>query len=234
MSIAELSALINQEPGIYICKFCSPRTDEEFRLGLLRSNPGNTIYEYTSNIPNQNAPSLSNAQFTTLITEITTSITKSIMKIIDEKLEKFGKRDNLVLCNLPEDESLNVQEQNDKDTSFCQQFCEDMGLPSRGIVTTHREGEKRRGCNRIVKVHFSSHYHWVRNAILKNGWRIFNNNQRFGDDSYRPYFREDLTYAEREKQRELREELKVRRSRGESNLVIRNNVIISKHNSTNN
>lgn len=47
ISINDLSILMNQDPGLYLCKNCTA-TNKKTREGLLKKYPGNTIFEFNS------------------------------------------------------------------------------------------------------------------------------------------------------------------------------------------
>ncbi|MCG8430646.1 MAG: hypothetical protein MJA29_05705, partial [Candidatus Omnitrophica bacterium] len=228
LSIAELSALINQEPGIYICKFCSPRTDEDFRLGLLSSNPGNTIYEYIHSLQSQpqspsfpsqpiiTAPMSDPSLISTIVSQVLETLlpklTEFLSESVQEAVEIQQKKNNIVLVGL--------DERNDAET-FVKSTCSKLNIDCSDVAEVFRDGQvPQGGRSRIVKVKF-------RNLRSRRSFLTGFLGARSGlPGGTKVYARPDLTYRQRQKDRKLREELKERRERGE-NVKIAHGSIVS-------
>lgn len=58
LSWLDFSAHVNQQPGIYLCRACGPKTTKKAREALRRNNPGNSIFEFNHDVYQYNtAPS---------------------------------------------------------------------------------------------------------------------------------------------------------------------------------
>jgi hypothetical protein len=132
-----------------------------------------------------------------------------------EAVEMEGKKLNLVVIGLPESAD------RDGDSNVIGQFCEKLNVDAADIVDTFRDGRTTGGKPRIMKVRFKNaqsrrcfltRFREVRDAV---------------PNAQRAWIRPDLTYQQRLRDRELRDELHRRRDAGEANIKIRNGEIVS-------
>jgi hypothetical protein len=131
-----------------------------------------------------------------------------------EAVEMESKKLNLVVIGLPEPAD------RDDDTKVLEQFCDKLNVSRSDIVDTFRDGRTTGGKPRIMKVRF-------KNAQSR---RVFLTRFRGVRDAIpnadRAWIRPDLTYQQRIRDRELRDELRRRREAGEANIKIRNGEIV--------
>ena len=162
-----------------------------------------------------------------LMKETAKETAMAVEKSFLSTLEKNEKKENVVVVGLPErDEAA--------DRARIYEMAQHAGInqPDHAIKTTFRDGiaGKRRQNGemipRIMKVKFVNKEY--REKFLRTNYK------GMGAEFAQVYVRHDMTYEEREKDRELKAELRHRRTtEGNSNLVIRNGRIIDKTNQSN-
>jgi hypothetical protein len=132
-----------------------------------------------------------------------------------EAVEMEGKKLNLVVIGLPESQEPNG------DNKILGQFCEKLSVNNDDIVDTFRDGRTTGGRPRIMKVRFKNAH--SRRSFLTR----FREVRDAIPNAERAWIRPDLTYQQRLRDRELRDELHRRRDAGEANIKIRNGEIVS-------
>jgi hypothetical protein len=157
-----------------------------------------------------------------LLKEVAHETATTVEKHFLSALEKKEKKENVVVVGLPERD-----EKADWDRIYDMARHAGIDQPDHAIKTTFRDGiaGKRRQNGavipRIMKVKFINKEY--REKFLRTNYR------GMGAEFEHLYVRHDMTYEEREKDRELKAELHQRRTaEANPNLVIRNGRIIDK------
>ena len=144
---------------------------------------------------------------------------QNISKVFDDFLEKDKRKNNLVIHNLPESEGDTFAERADKDTRLFQDVVKDTFRMNASVSKVYRVGKVMEGKPRLLIVTLATP--GVKGDILRLAPQLRNSNA-WGNI----YITPDLTKAEREAARKVREELASRKAAGESNLTIRKGKVV--------
>ena len=143
------------------------------------------------------------------------------MKI--ENLERDKRKNNLIIYNLIESEKNEAALRIAEDEKHIHKiFKQELHREDYGVERIIRLGRKTDGRRRPTLVEMRSERE--RMEILSNAKRLRNSSEY-----PRLYINKDLTLSERQKERELREALRIRRSRGDGEYIIKHGKIIVKN-----
>ena len=145
--------------------------------------------------------------------EVSTAATAS--SIADELSERERKKNNIIVYNFPE-----ASEQSPEDQNFAN-LCKTIVKVDINIQKMFRIGRKDSNRVRPLLVCFTSEESKL--AVLSNAPRL-----RFHDIYKKVFIAPDMTRFERAKHKKLVEELKQRRQQGETNLIIKNGLIVQR------
>ena len=145
-------------------------------------------------------------------------VEKKVTELWEEKVEKEKRELNLIFTNIPESSGEDREERAKEDLSklkktvgqICPEIKEEINDPMR--LGQFNIGSKPR----LVRVTVTSME--AKKEILKNARKL---NQGVMDPKEKVYINPDYTFAERQKNKELREELKQRMEKGEREIGIR-------------
>jgi hypothetical protein len=152
---------------------------------------------------------------TELVEELMPRMLAGAREAAVEALELESKKLNLVVIGLPEKDA-------NADGEVIKQFCDKMSIDAGDVADTFRDGRANNGGRpRIMKVKF-------KNAQSRRKFLTgFRSTRDTVPNADRAWVRPDLTYQQRVKDRELRDELHRRREAGEANIKIRRGEIVS-------
>ena len=144
---------------------------------------------------------------------------QQIAGIVDSVLDKERRKKNVVVHNLPEATAETHADRMTEDKSTFIQLVRDEFHLNIGASKCFRVGKTVPGKHRLLIVTLE---------LEETKWEIIRlaPQLRHSERWPRVYLSPDLTRAEREEGRKLREELKRRRDNGEENLTIRNHKIV--------
>ena len=137
------------------------------------------------------------------------------INIADELSERNKRKCNIVVYNLPEPPTTNSQ----SDTNCFLDICHGSLDLNVEVIKSIRLGQKQTSRPRSLLLKLSNEA--SRNQVLSQAPKL-----RFSSTWNQIYTQPDMTPTEREAYRKLQEEIKRRKSLGESNLIIRNGKII--------
>lgn len=240
MNLKDVVGCINDRKGKYVCKGCLPQVDSQ-QIGTLKAQssvgmvwkPGvNTSTAFAPGPATPPIPKEWMIEITKVATEAAVAAVKeSVKEIVSEMFEKQGKKNNLVIVGWPEKENSD-QEQEKADLSKIEDYCSKLEISPDSIQSHFRDGAKRPGGSRILKLCFKDRHVSARRRFLFNGSRLMKGDKDFDGTKFRPFVREDRTWNERQLDKELRDEVKKRNENGE-NLMIRNFKIVPRTNPKN-
>lgn len=156
--------------------------------------------------------------------KIEDTVSKKVNELWEEKIEREKRELNLVISNIPESDK-NEREERQKDDvdavkSLVQKICP--GLEKEQITEPVRLGKVNAGSQpRLLKVKVKSLD--IKKEILKNAREL---NRGVKTQDKKIYINPDQTPTERQKSRELRQELKRRTGEGETDIGIRGGKIV--------
>ena len=154
-----------------------------------------------------------------VVSKDATDTTMVMTKVFDSFLDKEKRKLNVVVHNLPEDESATLAQQNHRDQEmFTDVVKEGLKLVTRP-TRSFRVGKKLEGKPRLLIV-------TLENSEIKAELLRLAPQLRHLTTWTRIYITPDLPKKEREENRKLREELFARRQAGEENITIRRGKII--------
>ena len=136
--------------------------------------------------------------------------------LVDELIDRENRKFNLVIRNLPETAEGGGEVDKNHFKSLCSTL--DLNVPS---FTVTRIGKKIEGKSRVQLVRLPDLV--TKRQILSKSVQL-----RSKTTWKEVYVNPDLTRSERETQKLLRDELKARKEKGESDLIIRGNRIVKK------
>lgn len=132
---------------------------------------------------------------------------------LEEKLEQKMKKKNLVLINVDE------SEEPDCLPKVVEGACIALKINPADVEGTFRDGRPREGRPRIAKIQF-------RNSAARHQFLIGFRSVRSGfPTALNAWVRPDLTFAQRQQDQKLREELKLRREAGEAVKIHQGKII---------
>ena len=141
--------------------------------------------------------------------------------LVDELIDRENRKFNLVIRNLPETAEGGGEVDKNHFKSLCSTL--DLNVPS---FTVTRIGKKIEGKYRVLLVRLPDLA--TKRQILSKSVQL-----RSKTTWKEVYVNPDLTRSERETQKLLRDELKARKEKGESDLIIRGNRIVKKRGTKN-
>ena len=153
-------------------------------------------------------------------------VVSKVEEAMSESREIEGKKLNLILVNIPESNKTEREEKEKDDHSQVQALMNKI-LPETQVKfsTPNRIGRPNAGTRpRLLKITVESVA--TRNNILKNASKANNADER--NPHKRIYINKDLTRKQRETQKSLKMELKVREGKGELNLMIVGEKIVQR------
>ena len=136
------------------------------------------------------------------------------INVADELTERDKRKCNIVVHNLPEPSTANSQ----SDTNCFLDICHGSLDLNVEVIKSVRLGQKQTSRPRSLLLKLSNET--SRNQVLSQAPKL-----RFSNTWNQIYIQPDMTPTEREAYRKLQEEIKRRKSLGESNLIIRNGKI---------
>ena len=158
------------------------------------------------------------------VKEVEERLTSQIKERLEETQEREKRKCNLVLWNVPESIKENSEEKRQEDTRKVEEIFKNIVEIDQGEVENPVRIGKVGDLPRLLRVSLKSED--KKNAILRNARKL---NQGKRDQKSRIYINPDLTPLERQKEKELRDQLKARRDGGEEGIAIRFGKIIKVH-----
>ena len=162
-----------------------------------------------------------------LDSKIEKMIERKVSEHAHEKEERAKRENNLVISGIVEEEKGTEEEQKARDVEMATSILRDSIGPNeeikKSLTVTNVTRVGKKGSNpRIMKVTIPDKN--VRDHICKNAFKTLENHivNRGVPNNKKVYINRDLTYLERQEQRQLREELKAKRAEtGDPNWIIR-------------
>ena len=142
------------------------------------------------------------------------------VQVFDDFLSKDRGKNNLVFHNLPESEATSLAGRSEHDTKLLQEFVKEEFRLRVQVMKSFRAGKAIPGRHRLLIVTMENEE--VKHDLLRLAPQL-RSSSVWGNIFISP----DLTKAERDAARKLREELKARKQAGEDGLVIRKGRIVS-------
>ena len=143
-----------------------------------------------------------------------------IVKAFDDFVDKDRRKNNLVVHNLPEDVAGSVAERSERDTKLFQEVIKDSFKMNVAVAKSFRVGKSVENRERLLIVTLETP--GVKQDVLRMAPQL-RNSVKWSNI----YITPDLTPAEREAARKVREELARRRKAGETNLTIRKGRVVT-------
>lgn len=156
----------------------------------------------------------------TRVDSIEKSLDDKIQTAIDDYRDRETRKCNIILHNVPESDCEQPKERKEEDESIVVTMLNDsLNLAEVKLESVIRLGKKSEGRNRLTKVTLDS---------VKSKREILNaaKNLKGIEEWSNIFITPDMTPKEREKNKELREELKRRRENGEEGIAIRRGKIV--------
>ena len=147
--------------------------------------------------------------YETLATNSSSAPSSVAVNIVQELEDKQRRKNNVLFFNIPESNASNSSE---ADINYASKLCKDTFNLDVQILKAFRLGNKVPNKHRPLLVQFENEN--AKSKILAKSYLLKST--------------DDMTTSERIKHRQLVNELKARRARGESNIIIRGNSIITK------
>ena len=143
-----------------------------------------------------------------------------IVKVFDDFIDRDRRKNNLVVHNLPEAEGGSLEERSTRDRKLFQEVMKESFRLNVTVARSFRAGKSVNGRARLLIVTLETP--GVKQEVLRMAPQL-----RSSDKWGNIYITPDLTPAEREAARKVREELAARRKSGETNLTIRRGRIVT-------
>ena len=144
---------------------------------------------------------------------------KDHAKVFDEFIDKDRRKNNLVIHNLPEMGEGTVEERSSRDVRMFQEVVKDSFKLNVAVARSFHVGKAMGNRERLLIVTLKTP--GVKQELLRMAPRL-RSSAKWGNI----YITPDLTRAEREATRKVREELAVRKNAGKTNLTIRKGRIV--------
>lgn len=144
-----------------------------------------------------------------------------VRKGIDEYREREARKLNLILHNVPEPQGETPEQRKLQDMEQVDKILEDIGCPMAKSESAFRLGKVIPNKTRLLKVRLPSST--LKRDALSKAKTLRHSTV---EDNRKIYISPDLTPAAREEGKRVRELLKLRRDKGETNLVIRRGEIV--------
>ena len=152
--------------------------------------------------------------------KIEKAVARKVAEVVEERVDIEKREKNIIVYGLSETDRENPA-LHDKTEIVSLIKIMDPSLGNIEINDVSRIGKKIDGKDRLVRFKVSDIN--VKKTILKNAYKVNKNGNK------KIYFNPDLTPAQREKDKRLREELKQRRAdTGNRNLIIKNGEIVER------
>lgn len=148
-----------------------------------------------------------------VIAAVLPKILDSFESRMEEKIEAASKKLNLVAIGITENS------ENDCLDSAIKSACDKLSIDSCDVITTFRDGKSREGRPRIAKIQFKNQQ--SRHKFLV-GFRGIRGGVAGAETAW---VRPDLTFRQREADRELRAELNTRRTNGEKVKIFHGKIV---------
>ena len=161
-------------------------------------------------------------KITDRLTEIESKLTNKMEGKIEEKTEHEKRKANMVIWNIPESKKTDPKEEKEDDEKNVLDILNKTSIISTENISKIERLGRKSDRPRLVKVIVKTTD--MKDKIMKNQRKI---NEGESDKKNFIYINHDLTPAEREQGKKLREELKRRIGEGETNIGIRNSEIVS-------
>ena len=143
-------------------------------------------------------------------------------KLVDEYRDMKRRQWNLIIYNVPEEDSSDSVLRKAKDKEFFDSLIHSIGVGSVEVVDIVRLGARSPGKIRPLRVHFGNMEH--RKTVLANARKLRDSTSSIYK---KVYINPDLSKKQREAQWKLRQELARRKEGGETGIVIRRGHIVS-------
>lgn len=147
-----------------------------------------------------------------VLTSILPKVLEAFEARVEDKIEAASKKLNLVIIGAKE-------EPDDQLVNIINESCRKLDIEPSSVVQTFRDGKSREGRPRIAKIQFKNHL--SRQKFL-TGFRGIRGGISGAESAW---VRPDLTFRQREADRELRAELTTRRANGESVKIYRGKIV---------
>ena len=155
------------------------------------------------------------------IKKVEDNILGKVNNEIDEKLEKFKRRKNLVVYGLPESNGRNDKERNEEDMNSIKNMIEELEIEVENFETTRLGSQIKTNKPRPLKIELRKEVD--KSKILRKAANLRNaREEKFKKVILSP----DMTLKMRELDKILRDELKMRRQAGERNIKIKDGKIV--------
>ena len=159
----------------------------------------------------------------------------------EEEKRRDDREENLVVYGIPEEHADDTEQMKADYSTVKKLYHNRVELTTKDILQITRLGLKKVDLIRPIRIAFTSMA--KRTEILRNNRDLKLEGEQFqvctatfceqNQKHQHIYVSTDKTKQQREEEKKLRDELKARRNDGETNLVIRNNKIITKPTATN-
>ena len=162
--------------------------------------------------------------------KIEEAVERKVTEYLEEKDEKESRKLNIVITNVPESKMETPTERKKDDLENIRKLVEKI-VPEteevgKVLENPVRLGQYKVGTNvkpRLLRITVKCEE--TKANILKRAYKL---NKDVTDKTKKIYINQDLTSKERETEKKLRDELRVRRGNGEDDLVIRNGKIVKR------
>ena len=173
-----------------------------------------------TNLPNKQPPSGLNVS-----DQKNPSLEKQTVKILDEYTDRERRKANIVIHNLPESTEEQRTDKLYDDTKrvndLIQEGVDVPGVKVTRLIRLGGRGQNQQDKPRLILATLDCPDR--RRAILATARML-----RHTEEWSNIYISPDVTPAERQKDKKLRDELKVRRDAGEPNLIIRGDMLVTR------
>ena len=156
-------------------------------------------------------------------------IAKTVIEVMEEREEKLKKMKNVVIFNLrePDTGNLSMKEKKEQDQAVCKDIItNELGVEDVEIMETIRLGKQEPTAREGVRPRALL----VRLTDVQTKWEIVKTAKKLKEakkEDYRNVFIvPDLTHKERAAEKELRDQLKEKREKGERGWFIRKGQLI--------
>ena len=156
--------------------------------------------------------------YETLTSNSSSAPSSVAVNIVQELEDKQRRKNNVLFFNIPESNTSNSSE---ADINYASTLCKGTFNLDVQILKAFRLGKKVPNKHRPLLVQFENEN--AKSKVLAKSYLLKSTESYSGI-----YVSADMTTSERIKHRQLVNELKARRARGEINIIIRGNSIITK------
>lgn len=233
-TVTKLDELLHCDNVAYICPDCEPKVSPTTVSNLQKSH--DKVFWPESDSAGQRSqspsPTFTDAQLEAILDRVTAKAVSAAVNAanatVAEMLEKQTKKHNLVAVGLPEKSGVDEIKQNELDKEQIAGYCKIIGVAPESVATVFRDGAKRQDRSRILKICFREDRVTERRVMLSRGTQLLRRDQELKDLTFKPFIREDLTRAERDRDYELRQEVKKKRNEG-GDWIIRGGKVVQRH-----